>query len=298
MYEMNSIVDWSGVDFTMKDQVMYPLASYHEASPNDNLSCLSPEERVLKKLTAVERKVDHLLKNIGESPVATLSSGSGAANSCSFDKDAILKSVTKDLVVKCSPTSASLVSNVVDVFVSMLQGSLKVAKVVYCHCSCSQQDKKALKSLLDSCQKGPIARSECDLVFSVIITHLTAKGLPSTSGVSCGLYLSPTAMKPIFGEINLMRFLARLLAPSLYPETEALTYQLDMALTECSKCVTNKQLTVFMKKYLETVSNTSSVSLVDLYMHCKYKALNVAMSVGSLKNGPAWSQNCQAMFGS
>ena len=270
MYSVKNIVDWSHINFSMQEKVMYDMQSYHSFSEGSTCT----RERVAEKIQLLESRLDKLLLK-AESNVERLSIAAGMPN----------------MVVQISPDKFRLFFEIARSLSK--SAGYAVDLKTYWHSTCSVEDKIMLNKIVENFKNGKGKSSLSIVVKRWIQNDMAIKN----NFAGCVLFTSPCKAQPILGEVNVWRFLCRVIAPSLYNEQMHPNdlLDLDTQLNQLASNISDKQMQGFFKSYV-TKRKVGNLSIIDLFLFCKVQGV----SSGGLEKIPgytSWLADCSTAFG-
>ena len=268
MYSVQNIVNWTSIDFTMKEKVMYDVSSFHKFNLDDD-----PKTKVIQILDSLEKRVDLLLKQKDLSGTHQ-------------PKVAVVVPKDKDLVIQCSPDRAQLLSGVINALIN--ECTTTIALKCYRHSSLTADDLDLVQELHN------VDNNNAHVKISLIATRNMKTFGGSTS--HCALFMSAVSSQPIVGEANITRYLCRIFSPELYNEQMSALdlLSIDVSLDRAYSCHNLQQLTAYFRKYLAEREGTA-MTVVDLVLFCRLELFNVK-SMNNVQNYKAWYDGSNKAF--
>ncbi|KAL4232221.1 positive regulation of aminoacyl-tRNA ligase [Mactra antiquata] len=283
--------------------VMYSLQNVHTATSGsqastpadlnmDPVSALEArQERIISKLGELRKTLDQLAGQYEAAPASKTdkTSSTGASRVKQTSNVVIpnpLGSGIHDIVINADPSSPPLS---LFVLFEMLKQKFRVLATSYTHSSVTNIDSKLCELIKSGSQ---VTRGDHDIALSVVWKKV--KYGPE-------LVVSPAKQSVILGEVNIARYINRLLYPGFDTEdiVEATTCDewLDTAENQLingnskKRNAAVKSLNVRLKKNDWTVG--SQFSLVDVVM---WSALHQSQLVGGApENVQKWLNSCSSM---
>lgn len=225
MYAMNSFQADTMVELPT---VMYKSRSYHDDSQQENVGPVAALERrqesVLQRLKQLQSSVSRLKQQYNIPDTVTKPSDCGEANRVNHDslsarwggKSASIPSLGSgilDLVINVSPTSIPLS---LMVLCEQLCQNYAVIKATHVHSSVSDSVPDHLRNLLIS--NGSMQRTNAQMAITLVWKKVD-------NGPQ--LVVDPTASMPVMGEVNIARYLTRLLQPGVDSDDIVKATQVD-----------------------------------------------------------------------
>lgn len=193
--------------------VMYKVKSFYESSPSvttmdtSNLDPVSAlelrQDRILSKLAELRQTLDKLTSQYQVTqPSSSTNTQAAAVPSVKTSSSAKIKSPLgsgiHDIVINANPSSPPLS---LFVLFEMLKQKYKVLATSYIH-STVKADKKLCDIIKNGCQ---VTRGDHDIALSVVWKNVERR--PE-------LIVSPGKQSVIIGEVNIARYINRLLSPT------------------------------------------------------------------------------------
>lgn len=245
------------------------------------------QEKILSKLADLRKTLDELTGRYGSVPIVSetkvAKSSSVSVKQGSIVVESPLSAGIHDIVINADPSSPPL-----SVFVlsEMLKQKFKVLATSYVHSSVKDVDRK----LCDAFRNGSsVMRGQLQIALSVVWKKVE-------DGPE--LIVSPSKQTVITGEVNIVRYINRILNPSFDKEDIVMATSFDEWLDIAENQLLNgnsKQKTSALKSLNNTLKKNdwlvgSELSLADVVM---WSALHQSQQVhGAPENVNKWMKAC------